>query len=221
MKKEWSEEELKEVARQLSNPDGETGIKTGERMNLSNAHMIGRGIESLNIKENEFVLEIGPGNGSHVNDILLIAGGINYSGVDISETMIAEAEKLNQNFIEDGTVSFSVSDGNSLPFSEKSFDKIVTVNTVYFWQNPVAYGQEVLRVLKTGGIFSLVFSDKSFMQQLPFTKFGFQLYDKYTAVELLENSGFTVIDTVEEMETTQSNLGEAVQRPIVIILATK
>jgi len=221
MKKEWSEEELKEVARQLSNPDGETGIKTGERMNLSNAHMIGRGIESLNIKENEFVLEIGPGNGSHVNDILLIAGGINYSGVDISETMIAEAEKLNQNFIEDGTVSFSLSDGNSLPFSEKSFDKIVTVNTVYFWQNPVAYGQEVLRVLKTGGIFSLVFSDKSFMQQLPFTKFGFQLYDKYTAVELLENSGFTVIDTVEEMETTQSNLGEAVQRPIVIILATK
>jgi len=221
MKKEWSEEELKEVARQLSNPDGETGIKTGERMNLSNANMIGRGIESLNIKENEFVLEIGPGNGSHVNDILLIADGINYSGVDISETMIAEAEKLNQNFIEDGTVSFSVSDGNSLPFSEKSFDKIVTVNTVYFWQNPVAYGQEVLRVLKTGGIFSLVFSDKSFMQQLPFTKFGFQLYDKYTAVELLENSGFTVIDTVEEMETTQSNLGEAVQRPIVIILATK
>ena len=221
MKKEWSEEELKEVARQLSNPDGETGIKTGERMNLSNAHMIGRGIESLNIKENEFVLEIGPGNGSHVNDILLIAGGINYSGVDISETMIAEAEKLNRNFIEDGTVSFSLSDGNSLPFSEKSFDKIVTVNTVYFWQNPVAYGQEVLRVLKTGGIFSLVFSDKSFMQQLPFTKFGFQLYDKYTAVELLENSGFTVIDTVEEMETTQSNLGEAVQRPIVIILATK
>jgi len=221
MKKEWSEEELKEVARQLSNPDGETGIKTGERMNLSNAHMIGRGIESLNIKENEFVLEIGPGNGSHVNDILLIAGGINYSGVDISETMIAEAEKLNQNFIEDGTVSFSLSDGNSLPFSEKSFDKIVTVNTVYFWQNPVAYGQEVLRVLKPGGIFSLVFSDKSFMQQLPFTKFGFQLYDKYTAVELLENSGFTVLDTVEEMETTQSNLGEAVQRPIVIILATK
>jgi len=221
MKKEWSEEELKEVARQLSNPDGETGIKTGERMNLSNAHMIGRGIESLNIKENEFVLEIGPGNGSHVNDILLIAGGINYSRVDISETMIAEAEKLNQNFIEDGTVSFSLSDGNSLPFSEKSFDKIVTVNTVYFWQNPVAYGQEVLRVLKPGGIFSLVFSDKSFMQQLPFTKFGFQLYDKYTAVELLENSGFTVLDTVEEMETTQSNLGEAVQRPIVIILATK
>jgi len=221
MKKEWSEEELKEVARQLSNPDGETGIKTGERMNLSNANMIGRGIESLNIKENEFVLEIGPGNGSHVNDILLIADGINYSGVDISETMIAEAEKLNQNFIEDGTVSFSLSDGNSLPFSEKSFDKIVTVNTVYFWQNPVAYGQEVLRVLKTGGIFSLVFSDKSFMQQLPFTKFGFQLYDKYTAVELLKNSGFTVIDTVEEMETTQSNLGEAVQRPIVIILATK
>jgi len=221
MKKEWSEEELKEVARQLSNPDGETGIKTGERMNLSNAHMIGRGIELLNIKENEFVLEIGPGNGSHVNDILLIAGGINYSGVDISETMIAEAEKLNRNFIEDGTVSFSLSDGNSLPFSEKSFDKIVTVNTVYFWQNPVAYGQEVLRVLKPGGIFSLVFSDKSFMQQLPFTKFGFQLYDKYTAVHLLENSGFTVLDIVEEMETTQSNLGEAVQRPIVIILATK
>ena len=221
MKKEWSEEELKEIARQLSNPDGETGVKTGERMNLSNGNMIRKGFESLAIKNDEYVLEIGPGNGSHIAGILDIRENFKYFGVDISETMIREAKKINQKLIEKGDISFSISDGNTLLFSDNSFDKIVTVNTVYFWQNPVAYAKEVLRVLKQNGIFSLVFSDKCFMQQLPFAKFGFELYDKDMGADLLKNAGFKIVDTIEEMEITQNNLGEAVQRPIVIIRATK
>ena len=108
MKKEWSEEELKEIARQLGNPDGETGIKTGERMNLSNGNMIRKGFESLAIKNDEYVLEIGPGNGSHIAGILDIRENFKYFGVDISETMIREAKKINQKLIEKGDISFSM-----------------------------------------------------------------------------------------------------------------
>lgn len=221
MKKEWSEEELKEVARQLGNPDGANGVKTGERMNLSNANMINRGVESLDIKTGETVLEIGPGNGSHVGSIIDVADKVIYYGIDISETMILEANKLNEGLVINGQVIFALSDGNKLDFQDGFFDKIFTVNTVYFWRDPVAYAKEIFRVLKPGGVFGLVFSDKSFMEQLPFTKFGFQLYDKNLAKKLLQQAGFSVNETIEETETTQSNLGEFVDRPIVIMLATK
>ena len=221
MKKEWSEEELKEVARQLGNPDGANGVKTGERMNLSNANMINRGVESLDIKTGETVLEIGPGNGSHVSSIMDVADRVTYHGIDISETMILEANKLNEGLVINGQVIFALSDGNKLDFQDVFFDKIFTVNTVYFWRDPVAYAKEIFRVLKPGGVFGLVFSDKSFMEQLPFTKFGFQLYDKNLAKKLLQQAGFSVNETIEETETTQSNLGEFVDRPIVIMLATK
>ena len=221
MKKEWSEEDLKEIASQLSNPVGEAGIKTGEFMNLSNANMIRRGFELLTIKKNDRILEIGLGNGFHVSELVNSTDGIEYCGVDISDTMIRAAQRTNQILIEKGAVSFTKSDGNILPFSDNYFDKIVTVNTIYFWQNPAAYGTEILRVLKPGGVFSLVFSDKNFMYQLPFTKYIFTLYDKDLAHDLLMNSGFKVLETVEELETIQNNTGESITRPIVIIIATK
>lgn len=221
MKKEWSEEELKEVARQLGNPDGANGVKTAERMNLSNANMINRGIESLHITTGETVLEIGPGNGSHVGSVVSVADDVAYHGIDISETMVLEASKLNADLVARGRVTFALSDGNGLDFRDDFFDKIFTVNTVYFWQDPVGYAKAIFRVLKPGGVFSLVFSDKSFMEQLPFTRFGFQLYDKDLAETLLKQAGFSLNETIEEVETTQGNLGEFVERPIVIMLAKK
>lgn len=221
MKTALSHEELMEIARQLSNPDGDHGVEVGERMNLSNGNMIKRGIESLGIQKGDAVLEIGPGNGSHVSSILDLAGEITYHGVDISETMVLEAQKKNAHWGNTGRVTFTLSDGHSLDFQDNFFDSIFTVNTVYFWENPIAYAKEIFRVLKPNGVFNLVFADKDFMAKLPFTEFGFQLYDKNSAETLLKDAGFSIHQTIEEVEATQSNLGVLVNRPIIMILARK
>lgn len=221
MKKDWSEDELKELAQQLANPHGSEGVKTGERMSHGNGQMIHRTIDLLEINLNDFVLEIGPGKGAHVSSIIELGENIKYQGVDISETMVQESSELNEKLISDGNVSFSLTNGNTLEFPDNTFDKIFTVNTIYFWQNPVAYASEILRVLKPGGIFALSFSDIHFMAQLPFTKFGFELYDKSTAEELLTKAHFEIEKTIEELEVTKSNMGEEVERPVVIVLAKK
>jgi len=221
MKKEWSEEELKGVADQLSNPQGTDGVKTGERMNLSNANMTSRAIESLEINDHDIVLEIGPGNGAHAGSVISRAQNVKYHGVDISETMVLEAGKLNENLVLQGTAVFSITDGKKLEFAADYFDKIVTVNTVYFWQNPAEYAAEILRVLKSGGLFALTFSDKSFMEKLPFTKFGFQLYDRDNAENLLQQAGFEICKIIEEVEIIRGSLGEEVERPICIIVGKK
>lgn len=221
MKKEWSEEELKELASQLANPQGAEGVKTGERMSHGNGQMIHSTIDALGIKANDVVLEIGPGKGAHVAFLVELAENVRYQGIDISETMVQQSCEVNENLVKEGIVSFSLTNGNEIEFPDNSFDKIFTVNTVYFWQNPVEYASEIFRVLKPGGIFALSFSDIHFMEQLPFTKFGFTLYDKSGAETLLRKARFQIEKTIEELEITKSNLGEEVERPIVIVLSKK
>lgn len=221
MKKDWSEEELKELASQLANPQGAEGVKTGERMSHGNGQMIHSTIDALGINANNVVLEIGPGKGAHVAFLIELAENVKYQGIDISKTMVQESCEVNENLIAGGIVSFSLTDGNKIEFPGNTFDKIFTVNTVYFWQNPVEYASEIFRVLKPGGIFALSFSDSHFMEQLPFTKFGFTLYDKSGAETLLRKARFQIEKTIEELEVTKSNLGEEIERPVVIVLAKK
>ncbi|GAB3262663.1 hypothetical protein GCM10027347_28540 [Larkinella harenae] len=221
MKTEWSEDDFREMARQLGRPDGESGLKVGEMMNLSNTNMTKRAVESLILTEGDNVLEIGPGNADHVRQIVDETALIEYHGVDISETMVQEAEKRNADLLAAGQAHFKLSDGQTLPFPASTFDKIFTVNTVYFWENPADYAAEIHRVLKPGGRFVLALADKGFMEKLPFTKYGFQLYDRTAASDLLTHQSFSIETILKETDVTVSNLGHKVERPILIVVATR
>ena len=221
MQNEWSEEDLKEIAKQLSHPDGETGVRTGHIMNKSNSGMIRRAIELSEIEDNQQILEIGPGNGEHVKIVFEKYSDIKYTGVDISETMIEEAAKMNESLVSNGRATFVLSNGINLPFSDHSFDRIFTVNTIYFWHSPAEYAAEIYRVLKFNGTFCLALADKSFMEKLPFTRFGFQLYNKESAVKLMNDAGFFVESVVEEIDMTIGNLGQQVERDIILIICRK
>jgi len=220
MEHQHSEEELKNIAKQLSCPEGEHGIKTGEMMHTSNIGMTTSAIEALDLKSNETVLEIGHGNGGHIAQLLSKAENLKYYGADISETMITEAEKINQDFIDKGTVHFELTDGAMLPFESNQFDKIFTVNTLYFWSNPSGYLNEIKRTLKPNGIFSLCFADKTFMQNLPFTSYGFTLYEVEKVMQLLEEAGFTIKDTAKKLEQVQSKTKEKIEREYYVVTAT-
>jgi SAM-dependent methyltransferase len=217
----WNDDELKEMASQLSSPKGDNGIKTGERMAISNENMIALTIQQLDIEANEHVLEIGQGNGSHIDSIITNSTGVHYFGIDISETMIEEATRINQEFIDKNVVSLELSNGHDIDFQSSSFNKIFTVNTIYFWEAPDVYAKEIYRVLKPGGNFSIGFADRDFMKKLPFTKWKFQLYDKTTVSEILIKAGFSIAKIIQEKENIKGNLGEFIERDIVIITAKK
>lgn len=212
-----SENELQELAQQLRCPDGENGIKIGEMMNFTNSNIITKTIESLGLKNGDTLLEIGPGNGAHVKDIVKTAN-VGYFGIDISETMIAEAEKLNADVY---NASFLLTNGEHIPFTEKHFDVIFTCNTIYFWKNPQEYAHEIARVLKPDGLVSIGFIPKSTMQKIPFAKYGFTLYDIETVTGLMNATGLTVIASDINTEMVLSNSGEQIEREFVILTAKK
>jgi SAM-dependent methyltransferase len=219
MEHQQTEEDLKAIAKQLSHPKGKHGIKTGESMNASNIGMTCSAIDALNLRDEEMVLEIGHGNGGHIANILSKANGLKYFGADISETIIAEAERLNQVFLNTGMANFHLTSGNDLPFASKQFDKVFIVNTIYFWRNPLNYLIEIRRVLKSGGVFALCFADKSFMEKLPFTKYGFTLYESDIVIDLLKNAGFDNVKGIKKTEQIKSNAGFMLEREYYIISA--
>lgn len=145
------EKDLKILAQNLANPQGEKGIEIGEMMNATNIGMTLESIKTLLLEDGEKILEIGHGNAGHLKNILDKAKELKYTGIDISETMNKEAGNLNKEFKDQA--EFILYEGKKLPFEDEVFDKIFTVNTVYFWENPVDFLNEIYRVLKDSGTF--------------------------------------------------------------------
>ena len=210
-----TETELQELAIQLSHPKGETGIQIGEMMNFTNEHLIKKTIDLLAVTDNTRVLEVGPGNGSHVN-VITQNKTVVYYGIDVSETMVIEAKKLNKDF---KNAFFLLSDGETIPFEDNFFTTAFTTNTIYFWKNPQDYTNEIARVLKPSGIFSIGFIPKSTMVKIPFAKYGFTMYEPGEITRILQKAGFEINNIYEDTELVLSNNGEQIEREIAIITA--
>lgn len=216
-----TEKELQELASQLSHPDGENGIQTAYSMNVANDNMIRNAIAQIEINDGSKILEIGPGNGTHIKYLFEINSAIKYHGIDVSELMVEEATKLNSAFTTSEKAVFELTDGEKIAHSDAAFDSIFTANTIYFWKNPEEYIQEIFRVLKPNSAFILAFIPKEVMEKIPFSKYGFELYDNEKAESLLQGAGFTIGNTLSEQEEVLSNTGEVKIRTFTIIKALK
>lgn len=213
------EKDLKILAQNLANPQGEKGIQIGEMMNATNIGMTLESIHALLIEDSEHILEIGHGNAGHLKNFLKIAKDLKYTGIDISETMHNEAKNLNSEFKDQA--QFVLYEGEKLPFQDEVFDKIFTVNTVYFWKNPVEYLNEIYRVLKDNGIFVLTFGQRDFMETLPFTVYDFKLYSNEEMEELISKSHFKRMKISEKEEQVQSKTGDETVTRLYTVLTIK
>lgn len=213
------EKDLKILAQNLANPQGEKGIEIGEMMNATNIGMTLESIKTLLLEDGEKILEIGHGNAGHLKNILDKAKELKYTGIDISETMNKEAGNLNKEFKDQA--EFILYEGKKLPFEDGVFDKIFTVNTVYFWENPVDFLNEIYRVLKDRGTFVLTFGQKDFMEKLPFTAYDFRLYNNSELEELISQSHFKRMKISEKEEEIKSKTGNETINRIYTVLTIK
>src|SRR5690606_19320124 len=125
-------------------PSGQYAKEVGENMFLSNGNMILKTIDSLDIKSNSSVLEIGFGNGKHLPYLFGKNQNLTYKGVDISEEMVKEATQNNINLINQKSAEFfAVKPDEKLSFGKARFDYCFTVNTIYFIENPIEYFQTI------------------------------------------------------------------------------
>lgn len=181
------------LASQLRQPHNEFGKEVALQMNYSNDVLTLSSIRSLKLNAGDRVLEIGMGNGLFCKDVLETENTV-YTGYDFSELMVAEASVINKAFIDAGKANFVLGDATAMPFEHGSFDKIFTINTIYFWEDPSKILSEISRVLKPGGLLSIGLRTEESMSVLPFVQYGFTLYGKEKITALLMQNNFNVID---------------------------
>jgi ubiquinone/menaquinone biosynthesis C-methylase UbiE len=215
------EETLKAIASQLRMPQGHYGKQVGEKMNAGNVHINNSAIEMLQLMPFNTVLEIGMGNGYFVKDIVSVDPSIRYTGCDFSELMVEEARKLNEKFIKAGQVEFHVASADKVPAADEVFDKVLTVNTLYFWDEPEVVLSEIKRVLKKKGQIVIAVRPKSVMVKYPFVKYGFNTFSKSDLINLLSKNHFEVISILEKEEPEQEVNGEMVKVETLIVCGQK
>jgi SAM-dependent methyltransferase len=132
-------------------PTGCWGWVGGRMMAAWNRDINEVAVEQLGAGPVERVLEIGYGPGTalallgeRMPDALLI-------GVDPSAEMGRQARLRNRALIRRGRVRLTLGHSARLPFVGERFDRVFTVNTIYFWPAPQADLAELRRVLKPGG----------------------------------------------------------------------
>lgn len=215
------QKDLQELASQLGHPKGEKGMEIADMMNATNIGMTLHAIASLELSGNEKVLELGHGNADHVKYILDPHPAVHYDGLEMSELMHAEAKKINHGFIETQQASFHLYDGGKVPFPDNHIDRIFTVNTIYFWADPPALLAELYRVLKADGRLCITFAQESFMKQLPFTAYGFELYSTDKLEKLIAKSAFKIQKVESQTEQVRSKLGDLVDREFTTVTLCK
>ena len=145
--------------------------------------------KTLSIGRNDHTLEIGFGTGTLIKKIADHFDNGLIEGVDFSKSMVAIAQKKNKKHINNGKVKINLGDFDEVLFDDNCFDKIFSVNTIYFWKNPKTSISKIYRILKPGGKLVVGFNDKNEMKKMPLNKDVFQYYSTQDVTELLSING--------------------------------
>ena len=215
------DQSLKQLAAQLRQPTGQAGIQAGEWMNKGNVHINFDTLEILNAAANDNILEIGMGNGFFVQNILQKNESIKYTGADFSDVMVTEAKRINEAWIKNGQAKFVLTNVTDLSFEDAFFNKIFTINTIYFWDDAIKVLAELKRVLLPKGKLIITLRPKRLMNNYPFTKYGFTMFNKEEVTQLLTQNGFTILQAIEKQEPDFDLNGEIVKMESLIIEAVK
>ncbi len=187
------------------NPTGEYGKMMLADMNEHHLPVSQWALSQWQINGSDIILDIGCGGGK---TLATMADSIDCGrlyGIDYSLTALECSIRYNIDILNQGKLQLRHASVDSIPFENDYFDKIITVESFYFWPHPLYNLKEVHRVLKPGGTFLLVADIYGDADLTDNDKENIRLYNLYNPTKqefssLFEQAGFakTVIHTKQE-----------------------
>lgn len=180
------------IARHLADPRGVFGRIVGGLMNRHNGRMNRFALEVLDVKSSDRVVEIGFGGG--VTLATLLDRAAHLTAVDRSHDVVAWARARYRAAIASGRADFRIGEIEALPLENDQFDKVCSVNTVYFWRSLPAGASEIRRVLKPGGVLALGFLPGNAMERLGYPRDIFTFRAVEEVGHALWQAGFGTVE---------------------------
>ncbi len=188
---------LQFMSAQLRQPSGLFGrVLVGPLLNKSSAAMNRRTLELLELAPDDQVLEVGFGGGGLIQLMLPLVTRGRIVGVDFSADMVRLCARRFGAPIRAGRVELRCASAERLPCGDAEFSQLGTVNTLYFWSDPRATLVEFRRVLRPGGKLVVSFNPPATARKVPYTRYGFKLYEGPEVRGLLEGAGFRDVQLV-------------------------
>lgn len=180
-------------------PTGQAGKAMLTRMNESHGPLTQWGLSQLDFGRKDHVLDIGCGGGACLARLSKLVQSGTFVGIDYAKTSVEATKQFNQSLIEEGKLQVYEASVSEMPFDDETFDKIVTVESYYFWPDFESDMQEVFRVLKNGGHFLLIAeiynqADLSNEVRENIQKYKMRNLNLDQFVEVFEQTGFSDID---------------------------
>jgi ubiquinone/menaquinone biosynthesis C-methylase UbiE len=190
---------------QCSKPTGWLGRLSLWRMNASHSKLTDWGLEHVSIENRYTILDVGCGGGRTVGKLAAIATQGKVYGVDYSGESVAATKRLNAQWINLGRVETRHGAVSQLPFPDGMFDLITAVETHFWWPNLPADMREVFRVLKPGGMLTLIAevykganTTVSRLAEKCVSRTGMKLLSIEEHRELFINAGYSEVQVIEE-----------------------
>jgi SAM-dependent methyltransferase len=106
--------------------------------------------------------------------------------------MVAAAYKRSTHAALDRRMNLTLGDVVKTDFESGFFDKVYTINTVYFWDDLMAGLSEIYRILKDDGVFINAIYSREWLDKLSYTRTGFAKYALDELTQVGERCGFAV-----------------------------
>jgi SAM-dependent methyltransferase len=156
----------------------------------------GFALQLFDLQPGDRVLEVGFGHGATVARIAARVGEGFVAGVDPSSAMCAAASRLNREAIAAGHVALRRGRAEDLPYAEGSFDKALSVHTLYFWPELERALAELRRILRPGGRLLLGYrTDSRAPGSFPASVYRFR--SESQVMEALRATGFADLRTYQ------------------------
>ncbi len=135
------------------------------------------------------VLEVGFGGGALAEKVLASAPGVTVWGVDPSKVMVKLANERLGSAVREGRAELRLGDVSSLPYANGSFEKALSVHSLYFWEDPISNLCEVRRVLVPGGLFVVTVDPTEPMEGPAARQTGYDRWSREALLAVLGRSG--------------------------------
>ena len=178
------------IARQGGMPKGVIGSLVARIMRHETGEINRQVADLLGVQPGENVLDVGAGNGISLRHLADMALHGHVTGLDHSAVMCRRAQENNRQLIREDRVQVINAPSDAMPFDDETFDAVMSVHTLYFWDPAEPHLQEIARVLRPGARIAIAFRPDSDPMAADFPQTVYRFRPPQEVGRLLSYCGF-------------------------------